>query len=74
MSAFEQLSSSFQQDFQNVLEKLVEEKYYLGSKLIEKKVALMELGLGRHINTLSSDLKTELLGEMEKKAGVSEFK
>jgi hypothetical protein len=57
-----------------VLEKLVEEKYYLGSKLIDKRVAVMELSLGRHINTLSSNLKTEMLAEMEKKAGVSEFK
>lgn len=57
ISAFEQLSNKFQQEFQGVLGKMVEEKYFLGAKLIDKRVAVMEVGLSKHIATLSNNLK-----------------
>jgi hypothetical protein len=37
-------------------------------------VAAMELNLGRHVEKLMATLKSELLNEIEKKAGLHEFK
>lgn len=57
-----------------MIHKMVDDKYYLGGKLIDKKVAAMELGLSKYIDNLAVNVKSELLREIEKKAGILEFR
>lgn len=46
----------------------------MGAQLIDKKVAGIEITLSKYINKHTSDLKTEMLAEIEKKAGLKDFR
>lgn len=74
LSAFEQLATKFQQDFHGILAKLVDDRYHMGTKLIDKKVAAMEVNLSKHINKQNCDLKAEMLAEIDKKACLKDFR
>lgn len=46
----------------------------MGTKLIDKKVAGMEISLSKHINKQTLDVKMEMLAEIDKKAGLKDFR
>lgn len=46
----------------------------MGTKLIDKKVASMEVNLSKHINKQNCDLKAEMLAEIDKKACLKDFR
>lgn len=46
----------------------------MGTKLIDKKVAGMEVNLSKHITKQTLDLKAEMLAEIDKKAGLKDFR
>ena len=52
----------------------MDDRYHMGTKLIDKKVAGMEVNLSKHITKQTLDLKAEMLAEIDKKAGLKDFR
>ena len=71
---FDKLEEEYEHKFEEIIQQLADQKYQSGRKLIDHQFQFLEEHFKEEIKNDLADVKKKLLGELEKKAAVSQFR